>query len=64
VAAWYQQGRVLHARRSPALEDEMCDFGPNGLSDNRSPDRLDALVWAVSELMPDWGAVPKVRQIG
>jgi phage terminase large subunit-like protein len=64
VAAWYQQGRVLHARRFPALEDEMCDFGPNGLSDNRSPDRLDALVWAVSELMPDWGAVPKVRQIG
>ena len=26
-----------------------------------SPDRLDALVWAVSELMPDWGTVPKVR---
>ena len=45
----------------PALEDEMCDFGPDGLSGGRSPDRLDALVWAVSELMPDWGTVPKMR---
>jgi phage terminase large subunit-like protein len=64
VAAFYQQGRVLHAGRFPQLEDEMCDFGPNGLSENRSPDRLDALVWAVTELMPDWGAEPKIRQIG
>ncbi len=64
VAAWYQQRKVLHAGRFPELEDEMCDFGPNGLSDNRSPDRLDALVWAVSELMPDWGSVPRVRHVG
>jgi len=64
VAACYQQGRVLHAGRFPQLEDEMCDFGPNGLSANRSPDRLDALVWAVSELMPQWGAVPRVRDFG
>jgi len=28
----------------------MCDFGPDGLSAGRSPDRLDALVWAVSAL--------------
>jgi phage terminase large subunit-like protein len=33
-----------------ALEDEMCDFSPDGLSSGRSPDRLDALVWAVSAL--------------
>jgi phage terminase large subunit-like protein len=33
-----------------ALEDEMCDFGLNGLSSGASPDRLDALVWAVTEL--------------
>ena len=64
VAAAYQQGRVLHAGRFAELEDEMCDFGPNGLSDNRSPDRLDALVWAVSELMPEWGRRPRVRDLG
>jgi len=39
----------------------MCDFGPNGLSGNRSPDRLDALVWAVTELLPEWGNEPRIR---
>lgn len=61
VAAAYQQGKVLHAGRFAALEDEMCDFGPNGLSGNRSPDRLDALVWAVTELLPEWGNEPRIR---
>ena len=47
----YAQGRVKHVDPPPAeLEDQMCDFGVNGLSDNTSPDRLDALVWAVTEL--------------
>ena len=50
VAALYEQGRVKHVGVFPALEDEMCDFGPDGLSSGRSPDRLDALVWAVSAL--------------
>jgi len=50
VAALYEQGRVKHAGTFGALEDEMCDFGPDGLSAGRSPDRLDALVWAVSAL--------------
>ena len=50
VAALYEQGRVKHAGVFPALEDEMCDFGLDGLSSGRSPDRLDALVWAVTAL--------------
>ena len=50
VAALYEQGRVRHAGSFPELEDEMADFGPDGLSGGRSPDRLDALVWAVSAL--------------
>jgi phage terminase large subunit-like protein len=50
VAALYEQGRVKHVGAFPALEDEMCDFGLDGLSSGRSPDRLDALVWAVSSL--------------
>ena len=48
VAMLYQQGRVRHAGRFAALEDEMCDFGADGLADGRSPDRVDALVWAVT----------------
>jgi phage terminase large subunit-like protein len=61
IAALYSQGRVKHAGRFPELEDEMCDFGPDGLSGGRSPDRVDALVWVVGELMPRAGAVPRIR---
>lgn len=50
VSALYAQGRVRHAGAFSALEDEMCDFGVDGLSSGRSPDRLDAMVWAVSAL--------------
>lgn len=63
VAALYQQGRVLHAGRFAELEDEMCDFGPDGLSNGRSPDRVDALVWAITELMPDHAAEPRIREL-
>ncbi|MDX2238941.1 MAG: terminase family protein [Hyphomonadaceae bacterium] len=61
VAQLYEQGRVRHAGCFPALEDEMCDFGPEGLSVGRSPDRLDALVWAVSALTFNAKAEPRVR---
>jgi phage terminase large subunit-like protein len=37
----------------------MCDFGINGLSFGASPDRLDALVWAVTDLMKH-GTGPRV----
>nr|WP_292772421.1 terminase family protein [Mesorhizobium sp.] len=61
VAALYAQGRVRHAGRFAELEDEMCDFGPDGLSGGRSPDRVDALVWAIGELMPGEGGAPRIR---
>jgi phage terminase large subunit-like protein len=61
VAALYEQGRVKHAGVFPALEDEMCDFGLDGLSSGRSPDRLDALVWAVAALTFGAKGGPRVR---
>jgi phage terminase large subunit-like protein len=61
VAQLYEQGRVKHAGVFPALEDEMCDFGLDGLSSGRSPDRLDALVWAVTALSYGARAQPRVR---
>lgn len=64
VAALYEQGRVRHAVRAPLLEDEMCDFTPAGLTGGRSPDRLDALVWALTELMVVRQAAPKARPLG
>ena len=61
VSVLYAQGRVRHAGTFPALEDEMCDFSPTGLSSSRSPDRLDALVWALTDLMLARRAEPRVR---
>lgn len=51
VAALYEQGRVHHVGSFPALEDQMCGWTPQGKQ--KSPDRLDALVWAVTELVVD-----------
>ena len=39
----------------------MCDFGLDGLSSGRSPDRLDALVWAVTSLTFGAKGEPRVR---
>jgi hypothetical protein len=44
----YEQGRVHHVGAFPELEDQMCDYDP--LTSPRSPDRMDALVWAMTEL--------------
>jgi phage terminase large subunit-like protein len=63
VALLYEQGRVKHAGVFPALEDEMCDFGLGGLSSGRSPDRLDALVWAVTALTFGSRDGPRVRAL-
>jgi phage terminase large subunit-like protein len=61
VAALYEQGRVRHVGAFPELEDELCDFGTDGLSSGRSPDRLDALVWAVTALLLERRGEPRVR---
>jgi phage terminase large subunit-like protein len=47
IAALYEQGRVSHVGGLPQLEDQLCTWMPGG----SSPDRLDALVWALTELM-------------
>ncbi len=60
IAALYAQGRVTHAGMFAPLEDEMCAFGAPGFS--KSPDRLDALVWALTDLLLD-GAAPRARML-
>ena len=47
VSALYEQGRIKHVGAFPTLEDQMCSWTP----ESASPDRLDALVWAITELM-------------
>jgi phage terminase large subunit-like protein len=61
VSVLYAQGRVRHVGALPDLEDELCDFGPGGLTSGRSPDRMDALVWALTELMLRDRREPRVR---
>lgn len=53
VAALYAEGRVAHVGMFEALEEQMCAFGSDGRAGGRSPDRLDALVWAVTDLLID-----------
>ena len=53
VAAFYEQGKVHHVGCFPALEDQLCGFIADfdRARGAASPDRLDALVWALTELM-------------
>ena len=48
VSALYEQRKVSHARAFSELEDQLCTWEP--LSGDPSPDRLDALVWALTDL--------------
>lgn len=48
IAALYEKGRVFHRQCFQKLEDQMCRF--TGEREEKSPDRLDALVWALTEL--------------
>lgn len=51
VAALYEQGKIHHVGSFPQLEDQMCLYTPDGY--DGSPDRVDALVWAFTELLVD-----------
>ena len=61
AALLYEQGRVKHCGRFIALEDELAAIGTEALC--HSPDRADALVWAVTELLLKSRAVPRIRQL-
>ena len=49
IVAFYEQRRVHHVGNLPGLEDQLCGWNPT--SGDKSPDRLDALVWALTDLM-------------
>jgi phage terminase large subunit-like protein len=65
VAALYEQGRVFHARGLSALEDQMCLMSRQGFQGPGSPDRVDALVWALTEVLiaPGSGVDARIRAI-
>ncbi|MEM9700996.1 MAG: ATP-binding protein, partial [Planctomycetota bacterium] len=65
VAALYSAGRVLHIRAFGKLEDQLCGLMAGGdyAGPGKSPDRADALVWALSELALNRNGRPSVRSI-
>ena len=64
VSALYTQGRVFHIRPFPELDDELAMLGAEQSSrGHKSPDRADALVWAVTSLLLSARAQPRIRRI-
>ncbi|MEL6487681.1 MAG: ATP-binding protein, partial [Pseudomonadota bacterium] len=65
VAALYTAGRVRHCGTFAQLEDQLCGLMTGGeyAGPGRSPDRADALVWALSELMLVRSGQPSIRSI-
>ena len=58
ISALYEQGRVHHLGVFPELEDQMCSYDGDG----ESPDRMDALVWAITDLA-NKTPEPRARQL-
>ncbi len=58
VSALYEQGKVKHVGSFPELEDQMTQMTPDGFKGKGSPDRVDALVWAMTELFPAMTIAP------
>jgi phage terminase large subunit-like protein len=50
IAALYEQGRISHVGEMPELEDQLCSYVAG--AGDKSPDRMDANVWALTELFP------------
>jgi phage terminase large subunit-like protein len=52
IAALYEQGKVRHVGYFRELEDELSGFSTVGYVGSNSPNRADALIWALTELFP------------
>ena len=62
VAALYQKGKVKHFGKFGPLEDELCALSTGDMG-SKSPDRADALVWALTDLLLKPRSDPRVRKI-
>lgn len=63
VAAAFETGRCLFAGCFPELEDELTALTPYGYVAGRSPDRADAMVWGLTELVLRAPATPRIRSL-
>jgi len=62
IASLYEQGRVHHVGMFPELEEQMCEWEPGVSKD--SPDRMDALVWALTELSEGSASLTSLSALG
>jgi predicted phage terminase large subunit-like protein len=60
VSVLTESGKVRFAGRFPELEEELCAFTTSGYTGSGSPNRADAMIWAISELFP--GIVKKPEE--
>ena len=63
VAAFFEAGKAKFAGAFPALEDELCALTSGGYDGPGSPDRADAMVWAMVELSPGRERGPRIRRL-
>jgi phage terminase large subunit-like protein len=61
-SALYENGKVRHAGIFAKCEDELCAFSTAGYTVAGSPNRADAVIWALAELFPAISAPPKTEQ--
>jgi phage terminase large subunit-like protein len=65
IAALYEQGKVRHVGFFRELEDELAAFSTVGYMGGKSPNRADALIWALTEIFPGMvkpEAKPRAKQ--
>jgi phage terminase large subunit-like protein len=66
VSALYEQGRISHRGAFPRLEAQMAAMTVSGYQGSGSPDRVDALVWAITDLMLEPAGTrldPRIRRL-
>lgn len=61
ISTLYEKGLCRHVGYYPEIEEQMCDFNVSGYQGPRSPDRADAVVWAMTELFPGITAAERVE---
>ena len=63
IALRFETGRARLAGHFPELEDQLCALTWSGYQGSGSPDRADAMVWAMTELFEKERAEPRVRRL-
>jgi phage terminase large subunit-like protein len=66
ISTLYEQGRVHHVGMFPKLEDQMCEFSVDNVRNKStgSPDRVDALVWGLTELFEKIAGRRRLNKLG